>query len=108
METVYLGRDNVVVRELIQDGQPPVAHAISRVVARIGSVCIDSQSDDEIQLDVVDVNGIEHTHVTLTLGHLNLSPTVHKVQLTAFDANHPDGIAWDEFWVYVKPWQVCE
>jgi hypothetical protein len=98
LETVYLGRDNAIVRQLLQDGAPPAA-GITKVQARIGSVCLDTDTD----ADITHTDGV----VTLVLGKQSLPRGLSTCALTVYDGAHPDGLAWDSFYVYVRDWAVC-
>lgn len=99
MEIVFLGRDNPIVRELLQDGQPPEPGAITRVQARIGDVCLSSDEDEEITL--------AQNVVTLRLGNVGLAPGTYQCKLIVYDAQHPNGLAWDAFYVVAKVWEAC-
>ena len=99
MEVVYQNRDNPIVRELLQDGESP-APGITRVQAKVGDVCLDTNEDSEITL--------EGNVVTMVLGGTGLALGTHRCELIVYDANHPNGISWDRFWVVVKVSEACD
>ena len=95
LETVFVGRDNVIARELLQDGEPPVP-GINRVVAHIGDVTLDTDTDPEISYS--------DNVVTIRLGGKTLRYGLNICRLTVYDVAHPNGLAWDEFPVLLLDW----
>lgn len=104
IETIYLGRDNEVRRVLTANGQPLSAQqqaAVTRVVVRVGDVCLDT----DVAMDPIEyVDGV----VTLKLGlSEELKPGMCNARLTVYDQANPNGLAFGDFALQVVAWGVC-
>lgn len=104
--TVYRGHDNPIRWRLLQDGQMVEPLAVHRVVLHLspaaGSgapVIVDTTVTENARL--ID----ERRAVEARLGlQLDLEPGVYLVSITAYDVNHPNGIAWATSRVNVVDW----
>lgn len=104
-ESIYLGRENRLVRELTRAGQPLSPDdqaAITRVTAHIGTVCLDTaEATDPIEY----TGGI----VTMQPGLVaDLEPGESECHLTIHDNAHATGLAWGSFPVEIIAWPSCE
>ena len=103
-ETIYLGAENRIVRELTRAGQALSAGdkaAITKVQAYIGELCLDTTTSDLISY----ADG----QVTMQWGLVpdGLEPGEHVCRLRVFDAAHATGLAFGEFPVQVVAWPDC-
>ena len=96
LETIYIGRDNVLLWQLLEDGRPlgPArAEAITRVVLDLGSVEADSAVDPAAVSWTADI-------VTLRLGHLAgldaLAGQRPRARLIVYSADEPAGVVWTD------------
>ena len=108
MLKVWIGRDSEFVLPLFEDGEG--VQGVTRAVFSFGDFCVDSdQHATQISIleDVVD--GINTTHVLLTLGHIdNLVTGEYIGYLTIYDAEAVNGIPWgDPVIIKVGNWPTC-
>ena len=100
---IYIGRDNVEVFELQQDALVVAEDAVTRAVLRFGGYCLDSDSDEEIEL-TTSAQRVEIQAGLMT----GLVAGVYPGMLTIFDAaSETNGLAWQAFNVRVREWDVC-
>ena len=102
---IFLDRDNVILLELEQDGQPVQEGAAQRAVlwlpSRAGNgspVVFDTDTDDDITLEE------SGTRVRVQGGQRTITPGMHTALLTIYDASHPNGLAWASISVRVRRW----
>ena len=95
-ETVWLGHDNAIRWQLLEDGRPlgPArAEAITRVVLDLGPVAADSAVDPAAVSWTDDI-------VTLRLGHLAgldaLAGRRRSARLIVYSADEPGGVVWTD------------
>jgi hypothetical protein len=104
VSSFYLGRANRYRYQLKQDGEVVQVNAVTRAQFKVGPVCLDTDvPGDEITLTdnatVVEVQpGLAD----------DLEEGMFEGMLTIYDVDHPEGIAWARFPVYVYGWEVCE
>lgn len=101
--TAYIGRENEHQYRLLQNGQPVVEGAVSRVRIKFGPYCLDTdQPDDPIE---VDAEGV----VTFRPGMVEgLQRGMYEGQLVVYDNPSPEGIVWDSVIVTAVPSPACE
>ena len=105
MVIIYLDRNNSFVRRLQVDGATVSADKITRALVFMpgagadgSDVTFDTQSDNDIEL-------IENATAVRVLGGLrDLRPGRYRAFLTCFDAQAPQGLAWDSFSITVRSW----
>ena len=93
-------RDNEIRRELLDGGEPlevDQLSAITDVIIRAGDVCL-SLTGGEIQLQ----DGV----ISAKLGK-SLEPGAYPAWLTVKSTDHPDGVAWEKWFIVVDSWPVC-
>ena len=104
-ETIYLGRENRLVRELTRAGSAlsdSDQAAITRVQAHIGTTCLDT---DEATDPISYTGGV----VTMQPGLAStLEAGESTCYLTVYDNDHADGLAWGSFPVEIIDWPTCE
>ena len=104
LETVYIGRANVIRRTLQEDGEDLGAaeqNAITRVMVAFGPYCVDTnEATDPISY----ASGVVEMQLGLLSG---IAEGQHDALITAFDAATPEGYAWGRFEVSIEPWPVC-
>lgn len=100
-EYAYIGRDNVIRRTLLIDGEELTADqktAIERVTVKIGSYCLDTlESDDPIELD----DGVVNVQVGLIP---DIKRGYYTAEITVYDTVYTNGKAWGSFTVFVQNW----
>lgn len=104
LETVYIGRANVIRRTLQEDGEDlaaPAQSAITRVMVAFGPYCVDT---DEAADPISYSSGVVEMQLGLLPG---IAEGQHDALITAFDASTPEGYAWGRFEVSIEPWPVC-
>ncbi len=105
-ETIYIGAENRIVRELTRDRSSLSdgdKDSITRVQAWINeSLCLDTANPaHQIAYD--------DGKVTMQLGLVaGLKPGRVTIHLTVFDADHEQGLAWDDFRAKIVTWPKCE
>lgn len=101
--TIYMGRDNKEIFELQQDGVVVTADAVTRAILRFGDYCLDTESDEEIEL-TTNAQRVEIAAGTIE----GLSEGVYYGVLTVFDLmSAENGFAWESFNVHVRYWPIC-
>jgi hypothetical protein len=107
IETVYIGRANVIQRVLqaaAVDLAAPERTAITRVQARFGDYCLDTdEATDPIAYD--STTGGVSMQIGLVTG---IVVGKYDLILTCFDAATPEGFAWGNFRIDVKAWPICD
>jgi hypothetical protein len=99
----WIGRDNVERLELIQDGDPVTADAVTRAVLRFGGYCLDTDVvDDTISL------ADSATVVEVQIGQIaGLLPGYYQGHLIVYDNPHPNGIMWEQVVIIVSDAEDC-
>lgn len=103
-EYAYIGRDNIIKRQLLIDGNVLSTEdkaAITRVVVRVGSYCLDTGVGDNITFsdDIVSVQ----------IGLIeNIRRGMYNAEITVYDSVMVNGKAWDSFTVFVDNWDACD
>ena len=101
--SVWIGRDNRQRLRLLQDGEVVTEDAVARAQLRFGNYCIDTDAtDDPIQL--VDSATVVEMQLGLVPG---LRAGLYRGQLTVFDNEAINGIAWQAVEISVNTWPVC-
>jgi len=103
--TVYTGMANESRLELVQDGSPVVASAITGAVLKFGVYCVDTEADPA-HLYFLDSS---HQTLCLRLGLItNIEAGLYRRgMLTLIEAGNLLPIAWVLLDIRVQPWQVC-
>lgn len=98
----WIGRDNAEVYRLTQDREPVQPGAVTRVVVRFGGYCLDSATDDVIE---VDAEGI----LTVRFGQVEgLERGGYLGQIIVYDAPAEDGIMWQSIYVIAEESDACD
>jgi len=100
--TIYIGRDNAEILELLQDGVAVGENEVTRAVLAFGSHVLDTEdSPSDISLDATAQN------VSITAGQIpNLKPGDYHGMLTIYDALTPNGLAWADLSIHVREWDA--
>lgn len=110
--TVYIGKDNVLVWELVKDGSTITEDSITDAVLWVptkltterGPICVGlSSSGGENYyegLKLID----NKTKIEANFADLPLKENTDTAHLTIYDNNHPNGIAWEEILLNVVNW----
>lgn len=88
-ENVYNGRDNTVELALMVDRIPIDHTTITRAVLTAGATVVDSASSPAL---------FDFTHpdrLVMKLGSAGLAAGKHSFRLVVYDAQHPNGWAWE-------------
>lgn len=105
MEQAWIGHENVTRRILRAGGaelKPDQKAAITRVVAQIGSHCLDTDEQaDPIEYD----DGTVDMQIGLIEG---INAGTKTVRMVAYSQDTPNGKAWGEFRVRIHEWDVCD
>ena len=106
MEHAWIGRANTIRRVLRADSgdlDGDQQAAITRVVARVDGLCLDT---DEASDPIEYADGVVEIQLGLVPG---ITPGFKAVRLIVYDAETPEGKAWGEFRVRVHDaWEDCE
>ena len=101
----YIDRDNEEQIQLLQDGALVVASAVTKAMLRFGEYCIDTAVDT----DVIYFADSDNQVLCFKLGQVeDIATGKYKGQITIFDAEADDGLAWDSVVVRILEWPVCE
>ena len=105
MEQAWINHANTirrVLRAASDDLDSTQQAAVTRVVARIGGTCIDT----DVAADPIEYSdGAVEMQLGLVPG---ITPGFKTVRLVVYDAETPEGKAWGEFRVRVHAWEGCE
>ena len=93
-ETAYIGRDNTIDIQLLEDGVAVDLSGVTRMtLAFEGAVIADSNEDPGV-FDWDNGNGV----VILKLGGLvGLTAGIYHTRLVVYDPINTNGIAWEDF-----------
>lgn len=95
-EVVWLGRDNAIALSLLSDNAAILHTTLTRCQVIVGTTTIDSDTSPELfDLTLSD-------RLLLKFGGSDLEVGRHAVTLIVFDAEHTNGLIWDEFVIVVK------
>jgi DUF2075 family protein len=98
-EYVYLGRDNVIVRQLLANDE--VEPDATKIEVRIGCISLDTDQNPD---EVTHAAGV----VTMRLGSVDIDEGVHQLCIYAYDGQNPNGVLWDRLWLVVRNERGCE
>ena len=103
-EYAYIGRDNVIQRVLLVDGEELTEIqklAITRVTVKVGSYCLDTEDGVNINYD----DGV----VSITAGLIDgIRKGTYTADVTVYDSSIINGNAWGSFTIFVDDWGVCD
>lgn len=111
---VYLGRDNVIVWELLQNNktvqEDAITHAklwIPEELTDVSEPIVASTDPEEDMYDGLKLIDND-TKIEARLGSLPLKKGYGMAFLTVYDSDHPNGIAWGGITLIVKDWPTEE
>jgi hypothetical protein len=94
-ETVWLNRDNPVVRQLLVDDAVIDHTDITRVTLDLGAVVLDSQTNPDWFVREAD-------RLIMTLGHAGVAAGAYTGYLTIYDTDHPNGQVWGHLTLHFR------
>ena len=106
-ETVFIGRANITRRVLQSEATDLLEgprNAITRVMAHFGEYCLDTNVGAD-PIEYVAADGAVEMQLGLVPG---IAVGRYELLVTCFDAATPEGYAWGEFRIDVKPWPICD
>lgn len=100
----YIGRSNTETLDIMEDGSVIDASVIQRAVLRFGNYVLDTDTDDEIELDN------NNTRINLQLGLVSdLEAGTYDAYLTLYDSESTEhGLAWVSFEIEAEEWPAVE
>jgi hypothetical protein len=107
MATVYLGRDNRIRLQLMQDGAVVSPNIVTRAALHVPGDAFATgvgvtYDTDGPMLGLSDSN----TVVVAQLGAAPIKPGKYTCYLTIYDMDSVGGLAWSEVEVSVKWWEI--
>ena len=103
-ENVYIGRANIIRRELQVNGAEMTTQqkaAVTKVQVRIGTHCLDTTN-------IADPISYSGGVVEMQLGLIpDLAEADDEALMIVYDAVYTQGKAWGSFPVSIKAWGAC-
>lgn len=98
--TLYIGKDNETILRLYSEDRKVEPNTLTRAVIDFGEgILLDTDVDAELFF------GLTRQDLTVSYStKLGTEPKVFPCKLTCYDADHPLGIAWDEFNLELFEW----
>ena len=101
VETIYLGKDNAIDKELREDGSAVNLSSVTRMTVDFDGTLIDSDVVGEGSgqpFDWTQGSG----KVVFSFGSLTIPAGNYEAELTVYDASNPNGLVWGTFLVTVE------
>lgn len=105
MATVYLGRDNRIHLQLLQDGSVIKPDVVTKAALHVPGSAFSNGVGVTYDTTGPMLSLAENsTAVVVQLGGAPLRTGQHVCLLTVYDGISPDGLAWSELTILVQRW----